>query len=191
MIVGVDTSGKIKQAPLYVAIVRLDRKDDAIRKVIKKAGARKSVLLSRRSVKAVDLTEDELKFFMQNLKNPYAVSVLTVGKLRGFVNVFRNVRNWRYKLLAAQIHFTSERYVVPSDVVVIDRDYTSVVMDELCNCVKRLFKADGKEVHVLVGSRYTEDAIALADLVAGSARKSAVLARKFELEDAKKRLEKL
>jgi hypothetical protein len=76
-------------------------------------------------------------------------------------------------------------------VIVIDRDYTSVVMDELCNHVKRLFKAYGKEVHVLVGSRYTEDAIALADLVAGSARKGAMPVRKFKLEDAKKRMEKL
>jgi hypothetical protein len=99
MIIGVDTSGKIKQAPLYVAAVRLEHRDEVIKKTIEKAGARKSVLLSRRSVKAVDLTESELEFFIQNLKNPHAVSVLTAGELRSFVNAFRNVQNWRYKLL--------------------------------------------------------------------------------------------
>lgn len=187
-VIGVDTSGKVRQTPLYVAAVKLENRDDLLRKLREKASKRKRGLLSRRNIKAVDLKRNELKFFMDNLRQPYSVSVMTSKNLEDILKKFRHEKNWGFKLLAAQIHFVSDRHTKSGDVIVIDRDYTSSVMDELSNFVRRLFEKDSKDVHVLIGSRYTEEAIQLADLVAGSARKRIIESRIFDIKNAEVRM---
>ncbi len=188
VVVGVDTSGKVNQPPLYVAAVKLENRDNLLKILREKASKRKSGLLSRKSIKAIDLTSNELKFFVDNLKQPYSVSVMTSSSLENIVKKFRHEKNWEFKLLAAQIHFVCDKYIKSGDVIVVDRDYTSPVMDELSNYVKRLFERDSKRVHVLIGSRYTEEAIQLADLVAGSARKRIIKPKVFDVKDAELRI---
>jgi len=64
------------------------------------------------------------------------------------------------------------------DVVLIDRDYDVVRMKYLCEVVRALAKQVCLDIFVETGTSFN-DAIALADLIAGCARKKIIKSREI------------
>jgi len=182
MLFGVDTSGKIGQGNLYLSVVEY-KQTDIMEKLREKVSKRHMALASRRRIKATDLKESELKWFVDNFLLKYSASILSISSFSALRKEMLNVKDWKFKTLASSIYFSSKNLIRNNDVLLIDRDYSENVMKSILAYTRTLFeKLDRKNVIVEVGTSFNE-VIAIADIVAGCAKRKQVDCKKLKPKD--------
>lgn len=185
MLFGVDTSGKIGQGTLYISIVE-DGKTSVLSELRKKIEKRHLALASRRRIKASNLNQLELKWFIDSLPLNYDSSCLSISTFSKLRKRFMNVKNWKIKILACAVYITSRRIVANDAVILIDRDYSEDVMKNLIKYIGLFFEYfDTNRVVVDVGTSFNE-VIALADIVAGCSKRSVMTCREIKYEEIEK-----
>jgi len=181
MLFGIDTSGKIGEGNLYIAIVAHE-KDDLMSALRERLNKRHGGLASRRRIKASTLNDSELDFVAKNVRHGYDGALLSISDFAEVKKKTSNISNWKIKTLAAAIYLCSRRIVKMSDVVLVDRDYSEDVMKNIFSYLKVLFKRDGKDVVFESGTSFNE-VIGKADLIAGCLRRGRINPRKIEVKE--------
>lgn len=181
MLFGVDTSGKIGEGNLYIAIVGHE-KTDIMHIIREKLNKRHGGLASRRRIKASTLKDDELDLVVKNIKHGYEGVVLTISDFSEIKKRASCIKDWKIKALAAAIYLCSRRIVKKSDVVLVDRDYSEDVMKNLFSYMKTLLSGEGKDVVFESGTSFNE-VIGKADLIAGCLRRGRIRPRKIEVKE--------
>ncbi|MCK4405649.1 MAG: hypothetical protein KAV43_03990 [Hadesarchaea archaeon] len=168
MIVGIDTSGKIDQLPMWIGVVRPMQRGilDNLRKSV---GGRAPVLLARRRLDGKYLNQEEIETLKKNVN--LSSKVLRAPAYASCIWDFRSLHDPKVRILASAILLTLRNLrVQEEDVILIDKDYDYDKMRFLCSSVAFLLrKFEGKDLNVEVGTSYNES-IGLADIVAKLAR---------------------
>jgi len=181
MLYGVDTSGKIGEGSLYIAIVR--HEETGIMNILRdKVRRRHKGLSSRRRIKASYLTKDELGWVLKNFKSRHDGVALSIPDFSDIKKHASHIKSWKIKVLAAAIYLAGRRIIKSGDVVLIDRDYSGDVMKSLLYYLRSLFAADKKEVTFESGTSFNE-VIAKADLIAGCMRRNVIMPRKTSVKE--------
>lgn len=181
MLFGVDTSGKIGEGNLYIAIVR-HKDSDFMERLREKVSKRNRAVSVRRRIKASSLKEDELQWVSRNFNSDFSCHALTISDFSNIRKNILSVGNWRFKALSCVIYLACKNHVKSDDVILVDRDYSENVMKKIFEYVKFLFKYHGKQVIVESGDSFNE-IIAKADLIAGCGRKNVIKPRKIEIKE--------
>ncbi len=177
MLFGVDTSGKIGEGNLYIAVVK--HKDSNFMKLLReKISKRHRALASRRRIKSSSLKKEELSWVIENFDTDFACSVLTIADFSKLRKELMRISNWKFKVLACAIYLTSRDIVKSNDVLLIDRDYSSGVMMKIFEYLKFFFKLSGKVIIAESGNSFNET-IAKADLIAGCGRRKVITPKKL------------
>jgi len=177
MIIGVDSSGKIGST-MYIAAVFLDHDETVLKQLRKKVKSRHLALASRRRIKANALRKSELDFVRQTIKSNYEIIKLPATQYRVLKQKSKNVPRWKFAMLSHIIFELIKKNIHNKDVILIDRDYDIVRMKYLCERIMSLAKQAGLDIFVETGTSFN-DAIALADLVAGCARKKVIKSKEL------------
>lgn len=177
MLYGIDTSGKIGEGNLYVAIVRHEE-TNIMDKLRVKVRRRHKGLSSRRRIKASYLTRDELGWLLKNFRSIHDGVILSISAFSNIKKRASHIKSWKIKALAAAIYLAGRRIIKSGDVVLVDRDYSEDVMKSLFNYLSQLFKADEKDVTFESCTSFNE-VIAKADLIAGCMRRDVIKPRKI------------
>lgn len=178
MLFGIDTSGKIGEGNIYIAVVEHKNTNfvSLLRDIVRK---RHRALASRRRFKAAELTENELAWAARNFDSNYSASFMGISTFSKLRDVLHTSKNWKLKILAASIFLTCGNKVNTDDMVLVDRDYSEDVMEHLFNYMKLLFQAKEKKPIIETGSSFNE-IITRADIIAGCARKGKVKPRELK-----------
>lgn len=177
MIIGVDTSGKIGDFPLYVSAVKM--KSPILEDLKKSVGKRKLVFLTRRKLDARYLNNSEVELLLQSID--YSLYLMSSNIFSSVLKRFRYLSEPRYKIASSAIYIALKSVVMERDVVLVDKDYDYGIMRIICSTVKILFKRSGLNVEIEVGTSYNE-VIALADIVAKLGRIGRLKAKRLEEE---------
>jgi len=181
MLYGVDTSGKIGEGNLYIAIVRHEETD--IMNILRdKVRRRHRGLSSRRRIKASYLTRDELGWVVNNFKSRHDGVVLSIPDFSDIKKHVSHFKSWKIKVLASAIYLGCRRIVKTGDIILVDRDYSENVMKNLFDYLGCLFKSDKKNVVIESGTSFNE-VIAKADLIAGCMRRNVIKPRKISIKE--------
>jgi len=188
MLIGIDTSGKIGQLPLALGAIKLI-KSGALDGIKAKAGERKKILTRRRRIKATDLVRQEINYSFSRINMPRSSTLLKSEEYRLLKEIYSNIRDWKFKLLASCIHFIACDITEENDVVLIDKDYGLEQMKNICHYVERLFFIlDRKHITADIGTSYNE-VIGLADLIAGACKKNrSRCSKELRIEEIEKRM---
>lgn len=178
MLFGVDTSGKIGEGNLYIAVVG-HKDSDFMKQLRERVSARNKALSSRRRVKASSLKEDELSWVSQKFNSDFSCSALKISDFSEVRKRIFYLNNWKFRALSCAIYLVCKNHVKSGDVVLIDRDYSENVMKNIFEYVRILFKSHGKEVIVESGDSFNET-VAKADLIAGCGRKGVIKPHKID-----------
>jgi hypothetical protein len=181
MLFGVDTSGKIGEGNLYMAVVR--HKDSDFMKLLRERVSKRNRAMSlRRRIKASSLKEDELRWVSQNFNSGFSCYALTISDFSEIRKAVLSARDWKFKTLSSLIYITCRNYTKNGDVLLIDRDYSEDVMKTVFGYVKAIFKMHGIDVIVESGDSFNE-IIAKADLIAGCCRKNVIKPHEVETKE--------
>jgi len=178
MLFGVDTSGKIGEGNIYIAVVEHRNSNflPLLRDVVRK---RHRALASRKRVKGSELTEKELDWIVKNFDSRFSASFIGINAFSNLRDNLLATKDWKLKILASAIFLTSKNAVNSDDVILVDRDYSEDVMERLFSYLKMLFKINGKNPIFETGTSFN-DAITKADLIARCARKGKIKMREFK-----------
>lgn len=104
-IIGVDTSGKLGQFPVFIGVVKTKKSGilDEIRKSVSK---RKLIVSKRRRVNVNYLTKKEIKTLISNVD--YSVFVLSSPVFSNCLRKFRSLKDVKFKILGASIYYGFE-----------------------------------------------------------------------------------
>lgn len=181
MLFGVDTSGKIGEGNIYIAVVEHRNTDfmPLLRDVVRK---RHRALAERRRIKASELTENELGWISRSFDSGYSASFIGINTFSGVRGRMMAFKNWKLKVLASAIFLTCPRSLKNEDVILVDRDYSENVMSDVFRYMRLLFEINGKKPIIEAGTSFNE-VIAKADLIAGCARRGKVKTRELKEKD--------
>ncbi len=168
---GLDTSGRLGQFPVVIACVKLEKKISILNDLRNKVRKRHRALSSRRVIKARDLTDEELRWFMRRIKFPFAVMKITSKDFQRIRKKYGMRKNWDFKFLGAcYYHVISKLYSKNVEKILIDRDYVKSTMLIILRTVTNLFSLKEEVPHISVSSAMNSE-IQLADLIAGTYRR--------------------
>lgn len=177
MLLGVDTSGKIGQGNLYIAIVK-HRDSDFMKLLREKIRKRNKAIASRRRIKASSLNKEELLWVAKNFDTYFTCSVLTISDFSKLRKELMSISNWKFKILSCVIYVTCRDKVKSNDVLLIDRDYSHNMMKRIFEYLKFFFKLSKKNIIAESGDSFNET-IAKADLIAGCGRNKIITPTKL------------
>ncbi len=168
MIIGIDTSGKLNQLPMWVAAVKQMR-GGLLEELKKSVGKRLPIVLRRRRLDGKYLNQKEIETLKRGIV--FSVAVLRSPVYGSCLKNFRYFRDPEARLLASVIFLTLKNLELRNeDVVLIDKDYDYNKMRFLCSSVSFLLRKLRREnPSVEIGTSYNES-IGLADIVAKLAR---------------------
>ena len=181
MLIGVDTSGKIGEGNLFAAAVVFEKSDIMV-KLREKVAKRHQALANRRRIKASDLKKNELEWFKENLNLKYSGITLGISDFVLIKKAVCDLQDWKIKTLASLFFMLCGNTAKTNDVILIDRDYSEKVMDNIIKYVTYLFNKTKRKVIVEVGTSFNE-VIAEADLIAGCMRKKIIRSKNLNTKE--------
>ena len=168
---GLDTSGRLGQFPVVIACVKLEKRISILNDLRNKVRKRHRALSSRRVIKARDLTDEELRWFVRRINFPFAVMKVTSNDFQKIKKKYRMRKNWDFKFLGAcYYHVISRLYSKDVKEIFIDRDYVKSTMLIILRTVTNLFSLKEEVPHISVSSSINSE-IQFADLIAGTYRR--------------------
>lgn len=177
MLFGIDTSGKIGEGNLYIAVVR--HKDSDFMKLLReKVRKRHRALASRRRIKASSLRKEELSWVADNFDTMFSCSVVTISDFSRLRDNLMHISNWKFKILSCAIYLTCKDMIKARNVLLIDRDYSENVMRKVFDYTKFFFMLSKRDIIAESGDSFN-DTVAKADLIAGCGRKGVIIPKKL------------
>ncbi len=171
--IALDTSGKLSQFPIVVVAVKTGKTKimDALREKVSK---RHKGLASRRRIKSSDLTDNELKWFLGNVDFPFRAVQCSGEQYTSFKAVYQDRKKWDFEFLAFCYFFAISGLAKRKEEVILDKDYDEKSMIFLISRLKDIFKKfENLEIDIRIADERNEY-VALADLIAGTARRGMI-----------------
>ena len=194
MLFGLDTSGKVGQCTMYIAVVKADKNDDKFQETVRSIVLpRHKGLATRRKIKSSDLTRNEREKICKLInKSDYFLRELTSDTCRKLTKKYRYASQLEVKLFASCVHITCHHEVKDGDVILIEREYSNEEqLTSLTKFVEILFKEINKiNVHVEIGLSISPT-IDKADKIAGCGRSNIINAEPITEKELDQRMEKL
>jgi hypothetical protein len=170
-VIGLDTSGRLGQFPVVIACVKLEKKTFILDELRNKIRRRHKALSSRKVIKARDLTNDELRWFIKRIDFPFVVMIITSKDFQEITKKYGTRKNWDFKFLGAcYYNLLSELYDKNVKKILIDRDYVKSTMLTILRTITNLFSLEEEIPNISISSSLDLE-IQLADLIAGAFRR--------------------
>lgn len=173
-----DTSGKLNDFPIVVAVSKVD-KNQSINELREKIRNRNAGIASRRRIKSNDLTDEELEWFLNRIDFPFRVVECDSLQYRTFKLLYQQRRMWKFEFLAFLYYACVSGLAKDNEEILIDKDYDSASMEFLENMLKTLLLKNNIKIKISIVEK--DDAIVAADLIAGAARRGLVSAVKTNI----------
>ena len=166
MIIGVDRSGDESNFPIVYVAVRCKnyRILENVRRLLAKRDKRKA---KKRIIKAKDLSDEELAYIRETLKENYESTIITSRDYYDFRRSHPELRKAEQKLAFENYLETLSTIVREGDRIEICRDFDEQSMSEIIDKLRTKLRED-----VIIGFGKTSDAVSVADLIAGAIRRN-------------------
>jgi hypothetical protein len=178
MKLGIDTSGKINQLPMYTCCICLEKPTNLLKELRMIAGKRKPVLKFKRILKASDLSFDELKFVVDKLGTDNACHILKqseYNKIKELSTFFR-IMNWEMKLLALIFFRVSNDFLRKDIILYLHKDYSEKSINTIVDNFKAVCSINAKPCPKIRIVRNVDEEVSvdLADKIVGAMRKGII-----------------
>lgn len=166
-----DTSGKIGQFPLIVAVANVE-KTAIIKELREKIMKRHKGLAARRRIKSSDLTDEELTWFLSRVDVPFRVVECDSLQYSAFRSVYGPKPKWKFVYLMLSYYSSLQPFTKTERMnILLDKDYDKKSMEFVSDELKKILKKwDNANASVHLAESDDEH-IAIADIIAGAARR--------------------
>ena len=123
-----DTSGKISQFPIIVAVAKAE-KIKIISELREKVRKRHKGIACRKRIKSSDLTNNELNWFMNKIDFPFRVVECDAFQYRTFKSLYGVKKKWKFVFLTLGYYLTISGLVKNEEEILLDQDYDKNSMD--------------------------------------------------------------
>ncbi|MBI2543608.1 MAG: hypothetical protein HYW24_05500 [Candidatus Aenigmarchaeota archaeon] len=166
-IIGIDTSGKIGQLPIYVAAVKI-KNPKTLNELRESLIKKKTVFGTRRKFDAKYLNKNDIENLVRSIQ--HSATIVTSNVYSEVLYRFSHIKKPSIRVLASTMYMTSKNLSEKNDTILVDKDYDYERMKFLCSTIKTLFrKIDSNELEVEIGTSYN-DSISIADVTASLCR---------------------
>lgn len=173
-----DTSGKIGQFPLIVAVANVE-KTDIMKELRGKIMKRHEGIAARRRIKSNDLTDEELQWFMSRVDVPFRAVDCDSLQYRAFRSLYGSKPKWKFVYLALSYYSSFQPFTKDGKIdVLLDKDYDMKSMNFICAELEKILKKWDSVAASVRLAEGDDERIAVADIIAGAARRGLVSAVK-------------